>query len=103
MGQRSLWRSAATRAMIVVRSFGERSRGCDAIVGELVREVTSMARLRAARDPFWDMDGNGVRRERRRGRILSTTALILAATATGLVLAAWIRELAPVLGTVGLG
>lgn len=62
-----------------------------------------MARLRAARDPFWDMDGRGVRRGRRRERIVGTTALILAITATGLVVAAWIRELAPVLGSLQLG
>ena len=57
-----------------------------------------MARLRAARDPFWDMDGHGVRRERRRERLLGTTALVIAVAATGLVLAAWIRQLAPLLG-----
>jgi hypothetical protein len=57
-----------------------------------------MARLRAARDPFWDMDGNGVRRERRREKVVGTFALLVAAVATGLALAAWIRQLAPVLG-----
>ena len=36
-------------------------------------------------------------------RIVGTTALILAITATGLAVAAWIRELAPVLGSVQLG
>ena len=62
-----------------------------------------MGRLRAARDPFWDMDGNGVRRTRRRTLIVGTIALILAIGAAGLAVAAWIRELAPVLGTVQLG
>lgn len=62
-----------------------------------------MARFRAARDPFWDMDGHGVRRGRRRDRIVGTTALVLAITATGLALAAWIRVLAPVLGSLQLG
>jgi len=57
-----------------------------------------MARLRTARDPFWDMDGHGVRRERRREKLIGTTALVLAVAATGLALAAWIRQLAPILG-----
>jgi CHASE2 domain-containing sensor protein len=62
-----------------------------------------MARLHAARDPFWDMDGNGVRRTRRRTLIVGITAFILAVAAAALAFAAWIRELAPVLGTLGLG
>ena len=57
-----------------------------------------MARVRAARDPFWDMDGHGVRRERRREKLVGTTALVMAIAATGLALAAWIRQLAPLLG-----
>ena len=57
-----------------------------------------MARLRAARDPFWDMDGNGIRRERRRGKFVGTLALVIAIAATGLALAAWIRTVAPALG-----
>jgi len=57
-----------------------------------------MARVRAARDPFWDMDGHGVRRERRREKLVGTTALVIAIAATGLALAAWIRQLAPLLG-----
>jgi hypothetical protein len=62
-----------------------------------------MARLRAARDPFWDMDGNGVRRTRRRTLVVGTIAFVLAIAATGLAAAAWIRVLAPALGTVQLG
>ena len=102
MGQRSLWRSHAGPAMIVGRSFGERSRGCDAIAG-VIPGGRSMARLRAARDPFWDMDGHGVRRDRRRERIVSTTAFVLAIAATGLAIAAWVGELAPILGVGRLG
>jgi hypothetical protein len=37
MAQRSLWRIRIDAAMIVGRSFGERSRGCDGIAVELVR------------------------------------------------------------------
>jgi hypothetical protein len=61
-----------------------------------------MARIGAARDPFWDMDGHGVRRDRRRERIVSTTALVLAIVATLLALAVWVRELAPILGVAQL-
>jgi hypothetical protein len=57
-----------------------------------------MPRLRVARDPFWDMDGHGVRRERKRDRILGTTAFVIAIAATGLTVAAWLRQLSPILG-----
>jgi len=56
-----------------------------------------MPRLRASRDPFWDMDGHGVKRERRRDRIIGVIALATAIVAVGLTAAAWIRELAPLL------
>lgn len=62
-----------------------------------------MPRLRAARDPFWDMDGHGVKRERKRDRILGTLALALAIAAVGLTAAAWLRELAPILESLHLG
>jgi hypothetical protein len=57
-----------------------------------------MARFGDARDPFWDMDGHGVRRERRRERILGMVAFAIAIAAAGLAFAAWIRELGPILG-----
>jgi hypothetical protein len=57
-----------------------------------------MARLFAARDPFWDMDGHGVKRDRKRGRIVGIVALAVAIAAVGLTAAAWLRELAPLLG-----
>ena len=62
-----------------------------------------MARLFAARDPFWDMDGHGVRRDRKRGRIMGLLALGIAIAAVGLTAAAWLRELAPVMGSLHLG
>lgn len=62
-----------------------------------------MPRLRAARDPFWDMDGRGVRRERKHDRIMGTTAFIIAIVAAGLTVAAWVRELGPIMGSLHLG
>ena len=62
-----------------------------------------MARLFAARDPFWDMDGHGVRRERKRGRNMGLIALGIAIAAVGLTAAASLRELAPVMGSLHLG
>lgn len=57
-----------------------------------------MARLFAARDPFWDMDGHGVKRDRKRGRIVGIVALAVSIAAVGLTAAVWLRELAPLLG-----
>ena len=62
-----------------------------------------MPRLRAARDPFWDMDGHGVKRERKRDRIIGVVALAIAIVAVGLTVAAWLRELGPILGSLHLG
>ncbi len=62
-----------------------------------------MPRLRAARDPFWDMDGHGVKRERKRDRIIGVVALAIAIVAVGLTAAAWIGELAPILGSLHIG
>jgi len=62
-----------------------------------------MPRLRAARDPFWDMDGHGVKRERKRDRIIGVVALAIAIVAVGLTVAAWVRELGPILGSLHLG
>ena len=58
-----------------------------------------MARLLAARDPFWDMDGHGVRRGSAAASGSSAlVALTVAIAAVGLTVAAWLRELAPFLG-----
>ena len=62
-----------------------------------------MARLRAARDPFWDMDGHGVKHDRKRGRIMGVAALAMSIGAVGLTIAVWLQALAPVLGTLHLG
>ena len=48
-------------------------------------------------DPWWDLEGRGVRRDRLRRRLVGGLALILAIGACGLAAAAWIRELAPVI------
>jgi hypothetical protein len=61
-----------------------------------------MPRLRAARDPFWDMDGHGVRRDRRRDRMVGTTALVIAIAAVGLTVAVWLREIGPILASLHL-
>ena len=57
-----------------------------------------MARLGSARDPFWDMDGHGVRHDRKRERVIGSVALAIAIGAMGLTAAMWLRELLPVLG-----
>jgi hypothetical protein len=62
-----------------------------------------MSRLHAARDPFWDMDGHGVKRDRKRGRVMGLVALAIAIAAVGLSAAVWLRELAPVIGSLHLG
>jgi hypothetical protein len=62
-----------------------------------------MHRLRASRDPYWDVDGAAVRRERVRQRILGGAALAMAIAACGLTTAVWLRELAPLATRIGLG
>ena len=53
-------------------------------------------------DPFWDMDGKGVRRDRTRRRIVSAVAFAFAIVACGLTTAAWLQELQPVIHQLGL-
>ena len=48
-------------------------------------------------DPFWDMDGKGVRRDRTKRRIVGGVAFAIAIVACGLTVAAWLRELQPVI------
>jgi hypothetical protein len=47
-------------------------------------------------DPWWDLEGAGVRRDRLRRRIVSAVAFALALSATGIVCALWYRLLEPV-------
>jgi hypothetical protein len=54
-------------------------------------------------DPFWDLDGAGVKRDRTRRRIIGFFAFALAVVATGVTLAQWLRTLAPALHQLGLG
>jgi len=61
-----------------------------------------LARLRRA-DPFWDLDGAGVKRSRLRRRVLGFIGFVIAITATGLTAAMWLRTLAPVFHQLGLG
>ena len=62
-----------------------------------------MPRLRAAREPFWDMDGRGVRRERRRDRVVATAAFLAAVVAVVMTAIAWLSQLGPILESFGLG
>ncbi len=59
-------------------------------------------RRRSQRDPFWD-DGQGARRSQARDRMVGAMAFALAVVACGLTAAAWLRELAPMLGSLPLG
>jgi hypothetical protein len=51
--------------------------------------------LRNRTDPWWDLEGAGVRRDRLRQRIVGGVAFVLAVSATGLVVAPWYRLLEP--------
>jgi hypothetical protein len=62
-----------------------------------------VARIRRGADPFWDLDGAGVKRDRIRHRIISTVAFALAVVASGLTAALWLRTVAPVLHQLGIG
>jgi hypothetical protein len=62
-----------------------------------------LARLRRGADPFWDMDGAGVKRARIRRRIVGAIAFSIAIVATGLTAAAWLQTLAPALRQLGIG
>jgi hypothetical protein len=63
-----------------------------------------MPRLTLRRtDPFWDLDGQGVRRERTRRRLVGALAFALAVAACGLTTAAWVREVEPVVSRLIAG
>jgi len=53
-------------------------------------------------DPFWDMDGQGVRRDRTKRRLVGALAFAIAIVACGLTTAAWLQELQPVIHQLGL-
>lgn len=53
---------------------------------------------RDRRDPFWDLEGTGARRIRRRRRFVGNLAFAIAIVACGLTTAAWLRVVAPALG-----
>jgi hypothetical protein len=69
----------------------------------LLMEDIMVARLRRGADPFWDLDGAGVKRSRIKRRIVGAIAFAIAVTATGLTAAAWLRTLAPALHQLGIG
>ena len=62
-----------------------------------------VARLRRGTDPFWDMDGAGVKRARIKRRVVGALAFAIAVVATGLTVAVWLRTLAPALHQLGIG
>lgn len=51
--------------------------------------------LRLKADPWWDLEGSGVRRDRLRQRIVGGIAFVLAVSAAGFTAAAWFTLLAP--------
>ena len=59
-------------------------------------------RKRSQRDPFWD-DGQGARQSQAHQRLVGGLAFAVAVAACGLTAAAWLRELAPMLGSLPLG
>ena len=62
-----------------------------------------VARLRRGADPFWDLDGAGVKRARVRRRIVGAIAFAISIVASGLTAAVWVQTLAPALHRLGLG
>jgi hypothetical protein len=66
-------------------------------------EDDMVARLRRGTDPFWDLDGAGVKRARIKRRIVGAIAFAIAIVATGLTVAAWLQTLAPALHQLGIG
>jgi hypothetical protein len=55
-----------------------------------------MTVLRNRADPWWDLEGSGVKRARTRQRIVGGLAFALAVTASGLTAAMWFRLVEPV-------
>jgi len=61
--------------------------------GQGGEEADVTFRLKA--DPWWDLEGSGVRRDRLRRRIVGGIAFVLAVGATGFSAAAWFKLLEP--------
>ena len=61
----------------------------------------TMTRFRRT-DPWWDMDGDGVRRDRTRRRIVGGVAFSVSIVACGLTVAAWIQQFQPVIHHLGI-
>jgi len=57
----------------------------------------------ARRDPWWDLDGAGVKRDRVRRQWVGTAAFAISIVACGLTAAAWIRATEPLLRQLGIG
>ena len=60
-----------------------------------------IGRIRRPRDPFWG-EGRGARRTQRRVRLEGFVAIALAIVACGVIVALWLRTLAPLADGVGL-
>jgi len=58
-------------------------------------EGTMPASWRFRTDPWWDVEGRGVKRERLHRRIVGGLAFVVAVAACGLTAAAWVSELTP--------
>ena len=61
-----------------------------------------MIRRRGAHDPWWGLEGTGAKRTRRRVMFESLVAITMAVGACGLVAAAWMRELLPLVHQLGI-
>ena len=51
--------------------------------------------IRSKADPWWDLEGAGVRRDRDRRRLVGGIALALSIAASGLTAATWYQLLEP--------
>jgi hypothetical protein len=58
---------------------------------------------RHGRDPWWADEGAGAKRTRRRVQAESLLAIAMAIAACGLISALWLRTLAPLGSSFGLG
>jgi hypothetical protein len=61
------------------------------------------SRWKTETDPWWDLDGAGVKRARIRRRIVGGVAFAIAIVACGLTAAVWLLELQPYVEGLPLG